>query len=211
MTALDISMPLRPGMPAWPGSPGVQVERFKSIAGGDPVNASTLSLDVHCGTHVDAPLHFLEGAAAIDRLSLDALCGPAFVADTGDAAAIDAEVLEAAAVPPGTTRLLLRTRNSSRPELADGPFDPDYCAVTPAGAEWLVENGITLIGIDYLSIQLFDDPPDAHLTLLRAAVAILEGLLLADAPAGDCELTCMPLLVEGAEAAPARASITINP
>lgn len=209
MRTIDISTPLRQGMPAWPDSPGVGTERFLSIANGAPANASLLSMDVHCGTHIDAPLHFIEGASSVESIGLDRLVGGAFVLETGTSKAIDSGVLEAAQLPESVTRLLLKTSNSGRADLADGPFSPDYCAVTPDGAEWLVDRGVDLIGIDYMSIQRFEDPPDAHTTLLGAGVVILEGLRLADAPPGPCELICMPLLIQGAEASPARAAIRI--
>ena len=196
-------------MPVWPDSPGVGIERFLSIESGGPANASLLSMDVHCGTHIDAPLHFIDGAASVESIPLDRLVGDAFVLATGASDAIDAQLLEAADIPASTTRLLLKTANSDRTDLEDGPFDADYCGLTPDGAEWVVERGIRLIGIDYMSIQRFDDPPDAHTTLLGAGVVILEGLRLVAAPPGPCELICMPLLIEGAEAAPARAAIRI--
>jgi arylformamidase len=207
MRTIDISMTLNEGMPVWPGSPGVKAERFLNLDQGDQVNATLLALDVHCGTHVDAPLHFLAAGADSNQILPERLIGEAFVLDTGEATAVSAEVLAQAGIPAGTTRLLLKTSNSSRSELLDGPFRSDYCALDPSAADWLVANGIDLVGIDYLSIQLFDDPPDVHTTLLGAGVVILEGLRLQHAPEGACELICLSLLVDGSEAAPARAVI----
>ena len=207
---IDISMPLRPGMPAWPGSPGVRYSNLKSITAGDDVNATDAALDVHSGTHVDAPLHFIGSGAAVETIEPARTVGAAHVVDTGDADPIDSRTLESSGVPAGTTRLLLKTVNSRRDPAAPPGFDPDYCALSPDGAEWIVDRGIELVGIDALSIQKFNDPPDAHLTLLRAGVVILEGLTLAEAPVGECELICLPLRMAGIEAAPARAVLRVE-
>ncbi len=203
-------MPLGEVTPAWPGSPGARVERLKALAAGDPAEVTSLQLDVHTGTHVDAPAHMLGGAPTMDGYVLESGVGEVIVADTAGAPAIDAGVLGALDLPEGCTRLLLRTANSARPELQD-EFAPDYAALTASGAEWLVSHGIRLIGIDYVSIQLFDDPIETHLVLFRAGVVILEGLRLEAVEPGGYELLCLPLPLAGAEAAPARAVLrTVN-
>jgi arylformamidase len=141
----------------------------------------------------------------MDDYDLATGIGAALVVDTGPADEIDAAVLDALEVPAGTRRLLLRTRNSARPELREPPFREDFAALTRDGAEWLVERGIGLIGIDYLSIQRFGDPLDTHHVLFRGGVTILEGLWLAHVDPGRYELVCLPLRLAGCEAAPARA------
>jgi arylformamidase len=200
---IDISMPLAPGMVAWPGSPNVEAPYFLRMADGDPANATRLSLDVHCGTHVDAPLHQIDGAAPMASMALDDLCGPAVVAEIGDARRIGPVEL-AAAVPDGATRVLLKTANS-RGGVAADTFDEDYAAVTADGAQWLVDCGVRLVGIDYLSIQRYDDDATTHKILLQAPVIILEGLALAHVDPGPYELLCLPIAVPALEAAPARA------
>ena len=200
---LDISMPVRPGMVAWPGSPGVVAEEHLALARGDVANATRLSLDVHCGTHVDAPLHVLAGAPAMDSLDLGRLCGPAAVVELGDVRRISAEHLERA-VPAGTSRLLLKTINSRGGVSADA-FDEDFAALTADAAQWIVERGIDLVGIDYLSIQRFEDDPTTHEILLGAPVIILEGLVLSHVAPGPYELYCLPIAIPDLEAAPARA------
>jgi arylformamidase len=201
---IDISMPVSSGTPAWPGSPGARTNQLKSLAAGDEANATLLEMDVHTGTHLDAPSHMLREGATIDEHSLDTGVGVATVADTGSARAIDAEVLANLGLPDDCRRLLLRTQNSRRPELQQ-QFSPDYAALTLSGAEWVVERGIALVGIDYLSIQLFDDPTETHHVLFRAGVTILEGLRLEAVEPGDYGLACLPLRVSGVEASPARA------
>jgi len=202
---IDISVRLEPEMTTWPDSVGVRVERTKSFASGDDVNVTRLDMDVHSGTHVEAPLHFLEGGRAIEELPLHTFVGPAYVADLPDVDVIGAEELEDANIPQDTVRLLLRTRNSITWHDADRRFRADYVALSPEGAEWVVARGMRLIGVDYLSVQRFEDGPEAHQILMRGEVAILEGLNLSDVPAGPYRLLCAPIWIGGAEAAPARA------
>lgn len=204
-TFIDISWPLGPGTPIWPGSPGIETAAHLAIAHGDVANATRLTMDVHTGTHVDAPRHFVPDGVFLEELGLEPFVGDAYVARIGDAQEIDADLLEAAAVPHSTRRLLLRTSNSRDGSATTAPFRKDYAALTASGAEWVVGRGLALIGIDYLSIQRYDDPPDAHEILLRAGVAILEGLDLSRVEEGPYTLICLPLRLQASEAAPARA------
>ena len=148
-------------------------------------------MDVHVGTHVDAPAHFIEGGATLDAVGLDPFLGPAYVAEIDATDRIDAAALEAAEIPDGTERLLLRTRNSSDDAYLHGPFREDFAALTAEGARWVVERGLALVGIDYLSIQRFDDPPDTHRILLGAGVCILEGIDLRAVGEGRYRLVCL--------------------
>lgn len=199
---IDISLRLHPDMPVWPGSPGVVIRQTRTIAGGNPANESKLEMDVHCGTHVEAPLHFLDGAGAMGTIPLSALVGPAHVEHVEAADAIGPE--ELADVPHGTERLLLRTKNSDRWHVTE-PFREDYVALTLDGARWIAARGIKLVGVDYLSVQRWGDDPETHRVLMRAGVAILEGIDLSAVSAGAYRLTCLPLRMEATEAAPARA------
>jgi len=157
---------------------------------------------VHTGTHIDAPAHFLPGGQRVEDLDLEVLTGPCWVADLRGREQIAASDLEALMVPPDTRRLLLKTDNHARwgPE-----FDEGYTALLSDGARWVVERGIRLVGIDYLSIQAYRAPDSVHTDLLSAGVVILEGLDLAEVPGGSWELLCLPLKLVGTEAAPARA------
>ncbi|MGN6372932.1 MAG: cyclase family protein [Solirubrobacteraceae bacterium] len=200
----DISMPLDGSTPLWPENPGFRTEPFMSISSGDEANVTKLSMDVHTGTHVDAPRHFIETGATVDVLGLDPFVGRAYVLDTEAAGAIGATMLAEAGIPSDAERLLLRTANSAKP--VEPIFDEDFAALAPDGAQWLLDNlELKLVGIDYLSIQRYADPPDVHLSLLGAGVAILEGLRLGEVPTGCYELVCLPLRLMGAEGAPARA------
>jgi len=203
MRIYDVSVPIRSGMVVWPGDAEVVVETVRSQADGSRANVSAARLGLHTGTHVDAPCHFITGAASMDALALDVLIGPAWVADMGEVAAISAEDLARAGVPTGTERLLLKTPNSAlwdRPE-----FCPDFAHLTPDAARWVVEQGIRLVGVDYLSVEAFTGDGTTHEILLEAGVAVVEGLNLADVAQGWYEMYCLPLKVLGGDGAPARA------
>ena len=207
MTAgwLDISVALDSELPTWPDSPGVYTELRTAIAQGHDANVTQLSIDVHTGTHVDAPRHFVDGAQTVEDLGLDPFIGAAVVLDTGAATDLTSAVLSEAQIPEGTERLLLRTTNSEQSDIYRAPFDESYAALTLDGAEWLASVGLRLVGIDYLSIQRYTEPPDVHRALLGAGVAILEGIHLAGVKPGRYELICLPLRLVGAEGSPARA------
>jgi arylformamidase len=201
---IDISVPISPALPVWPGSPTVELVRRLDLDRRDPVNDTTMRCSVHTGTHLDAPLHFLAGGTSVDALPLDVLVGPAYVADLGEVDAVTADALGRAGIPDAIARLLVRTRNSALWSTARA-FQPNYVALTPDAAEWVVDRGIRLIGVDYLSVQRYSDGPETHLTLLSAGVVIVEGLNLQEAAAGRYDLLCLPLRIQGAEGAPARA------
>jgi arylformamidase len=202
---IDISVRLEDGMPTWPGSVGFHRHDAMRIADGDPANVSRVDLDVHSGTHVEAPLHFLEDGLALDDIPLDTFVGPAIVADLRGVRAIGAAQLESAGLPPGTERVLIRTDNSPLWAHPDRRFRTDYVGLTADGARWVADRGIRLVGIDYLSIQRYEDDFETHRILLRAGTVILEGLDLGSVDAGPYELSCLPVRIADAEAAPVRA------
>ena len=199
----DVSVPLRPGMPTYAGEPGPELEHLKQISRGDSANVTALSLGSHTGTHVDAPHHFLDGRSTVEAMSLDALIGPALVIELTEDRHITSADLEAALIPPGATRLLLKTPNSRFWD--DDEFHTDFVGLAGDAAEWLVERGFVLVGIDYLSIERFGSPEhEVHKILLAANAVILEGLDLRAVPAGKYTMACAPLKVVGADGAPAR-------
>lgn len=202
---LDISLTISPDLPRWPGSPRTELTRRRDTGRGDPVNDSVLVCGVHVGTHVDAPLHFLADGADVTQLSLGALIGPAVVAALPDLDAVTARDLDALNLPFDTQRLLLRTRNSEGWRRRDREFRTDFVALTADAARWVVARGLRLIGVDYLSVQIFRGDPQTHIALLQAGVVIVEGLNLAEVAPGSYELICLPLKLAGAEGAPARA------
>jgi arylformamidase len=185
---IDVSVPVRPGMITYPGDPEVRLERVSSIADGDVVNLSRLDLGVHSGTHVDAPLHFVDGGPSVETLPLDVLVGPCVVV----------EGLDPAAVPAGAERVLFKTPNSRLWEREE--FSEDFVALDAERARALVAAGVRLVGIDYLSIG----DEEAHRILLGAGIVAVEGLDLREVEPGDYRLVCAPLKLVGAEGAPAR-------
>jgi arylformamidase len=188
MEIIDVSVPVRPGMVTYPGDPEVRLERVSSIAEGAVANLSRLDLGVHSGTHVDAPLHFLDGAAGVEALPLDVLVGPCVVVDG----------LDVSAVPAGTERVLFKTENGRLWERDE--FAEDFVSLDGAAARALVAAGVRLVGIDYLSIG----DEEAHHVLLEAGVVAVEGLDLRAAEPGEYRLVCAPLKLVGSDGAPAR-------
>jgi arylformamidase len=206
---VDVTVPLVPGqVPIYPGDRELTIRRDARLADGDPANLSSVDCTLHCGTHVDAPVHFLDGAPGVEAVTLDVLIGPAWVADaTHVAGDIDAAALGSVDIPDGTQRVLFKTTNSAlwaQPAV----FAEDFVGVTPAAAHLLVERGVRLVGIDYLSIAPYGDPAPTHEELLRAGVVIVEALDLRAVEPGRWTLTCLPLRIPGADGAPARAVLS---
>jgi arylformamidase len=195
----DISVPIRARMPVYDGNPGVELERASSIADGDPANVSKLSLGVHTGTHVDAPLHFIDGAPGAEGIPLDALVGPAVVVDATGVDALGEAELEGLGIPAGAERVLLKTRNSELWNRDD--FTRDFLRLDGSGARFVVARGIRTVGIDYLSIG----DHEAHRELLGAGVVPVEGLDLRGVQPGEYTFICLPLDIVGSDGGPARA------
>lgn len=200
----DISAPIRAGGLVYPGNPPIEIEAQQAISAGAGANVSRISFGSHTGTHVDAPKHFFEDGQTVDQLPLARLVGPARLIEMDDKlASVGAADLERHNLID-QKRILIRTRNSRL--LSEPEFARDYTFLAPDGAEYLVELGIELVGVDYLSIEQFRSGHHrTHLTLLRKGVVIVEGLMLAGIAAGDYELVCLPLRLEGLDGAPARA------
>jgi arylformamidase len=199
MKLVDVSVPIREGMPIYDDNPGVHLERARSIASGDTVNISRLDLGVHTGTHVDAPVHFIEGGAGAEAIDPAILIGDAHVVDaTTLHADIDAESLGRLDLPAGAARLIFKTRNSELWRLDH--FTRGFVRFVESGARRLVDAGVRLVAIDYLSIG----DEGAHRVFLGNGVVPLEGLDLRQVGPGPCMLYCLPLKLVGADAAPAR-------
>ncbi len=204
MALFDITVPVHPGMFVYPGNPQVFREPVLRMEAGDPCNLSRIDLGVHTGTHIDAPVHFIEDGNGIDGIPTEALLGEALVVDaTSVESEIDAAFLATVEVPAGTERVLFKTRNSSfwdRGEFTDG-----YVGVAPDAAALLVERGVKLVGIDYLSVATPEHGIDTHRVLLGAGTVILEGIDLSAVEPGWYELVCLPIRLVGSDGAPARA------
>jgi len=204
----DVSVPVRHGGVVYPGNPPISITAIQSIAAGNTANVSRIDLGSHTATHVDAPLHFMDGGAGVDELPLDVLIGPArLIRFSDDVLAVGEAELRRHDLG-GVTRLLIKTRNSAWLASGSAEFHSDFTHVTPDGAEYLVSLGVRLVGVDYLSVEQFRSPHHkTHKTLLSNGVVIVEGLVLSEPPAGDYELYCLPMLLAGLDGAPARAVI----
>lgn len=204
---IDVSLGIGPGLLTWPGDPGIEIVPTARLDRGDPANVSELRFGSHTGTHVDPPFHFIDGAATVDHLSLGALIGDAVVADLrGFEGAIGPGELEALGLSPRARRVLLKTDNSEIWRANRPVFPERYVSLSPEGAAWMVERGIALVGIDFLSIEEARAPGHpTHRTLLEAGVVILEGLDLFVPEPGAYQLMCLPLKITDGDGAPARA------
>ncbi len=202
MKIYDITVPVSSDLPTFPGDPRVTVEPVTRIARGDAANVSRIVMATHSGTHIDAPLHYNDHGASVDRIPLSLLVGKALLVEIHGVRQIGRK--ELARLPiGGEERVLIRTGNSL---LWERPgFIEDYAHLTADGAKYLLETGVRLVGIDYLSVEAFDGSGEIHRLLLGNGVVILEGLNLDGIAAGSYELICLPLKIPGGDGAPVRA------
>lgn len=205
MKIYDVTVPISENIPIFPGDPKVKIEVFSSLENGDSANVSQVFCCAHTATHVDAPSHFIEGGKKIDELDLDKLVGICRVVELDkNVMAITAEHVENL---DNVKRVLFKTRNSQFWNEFEKGFREDFTYIKPEAARILVDKGIKLVGIDYLSVDKSDsvDFP-THKTLLEKEVVIIEGLDLHEVSAGDYEIICLPLKIQGGtgDGAPAR-------
>jgi arylformamidase len=214
MQIFDISVPLSAATPTYPGDPGIEIKQWLTLAKGDAANVSLINFGLHSGTHVDAPAHFIAGGAKVESLALESLVGKAEVVEVASDIGVINEAFVVANCAPGSQRILFKTRNSAFWSNAHEGFREDYTYIDPDAARRLVEFGIKLVGIDYLSVEQYKSADFAtHHALLSKGVVILEGLDLREVPSGVYELFCLPLKIVGGsgDGAPARVILrTLN-
>lgn len=200
----DISVPIVHGGLVYPGNPEIRVEPHSELSRGATSNLSRVSFGSHTGTHVDAPRHFFDAGDPVDRLPLDILIGTARVITFGDdVMSVTADLLRRQQLD-GAERVLIRTRNSGF--VREREFRKDFTFIAPDGAAHLAEAGVTLVGVDYLSVEQFRSGHHrTHRTLLERGIVIVEGLDLSGIEPGTYELCCLPLRLESLDGAPARA------
>lgn len=195
-------------MVRWPGNPPVQVRRVLDMNRGDDCTLTAISLGVHSGTHMDAPLHFLRTGLGIDAMPVDAGVGRARVIVIEDPALITVEELRRYRVRRGE-RIIFKTRNSPRCWKTDR-FFKDFVSLSEAAARWLVARRVRTVGIDYLSIAGYESDTTAiHTILLKAGVWIIEGLNLSGVRPGMYDMLCLPLKIAAGDGAPARALLKL--
>ncbi len=198
----DVTVPLSPALPTFPGDPRFPMEFTHRIEDGQPYNVARITMGAHSGTHVDAPYHFLADGATVEELPLEILMGKARVAEISAREKIERSDLEALDLRDDL-RVLIKTRMSG--QLRVSHFQEDFVYLTPDAATYLVQAGIKLVGIDYLSVERFGSQDFAsHHALLGAGVVIIEGLDLSQVEPGEYEMACLPLRIPGADGSPAR-------
>jgi arylformamidase len=202
MKLIDVSLPLQASLPNYPGNTPFALEPVKRIARGQSSNVSTLHLSAHTGTHVDAPFHFFDDGPGTDALPLELLCGRARVVELTTRKPITVDDLARLDLSEDV-RLLIKTHNS---RLWGSPeFHQDYVGVSGEAARYLVDRGLKVIGVDYLSVEEFRKPgAPAHRAFLGGGTIVIEGLNLIDVEPGQYEMFCLPLAIVGADGAPAR-------
>lgn len=202
MKLIDVTVPIDPNLATYPGNTPFRLEGIKRLAHGDSSNVSTIHMSAHAGTHVDAPRHFFDEGAGVESLPLEMLCGRTRVVELTTRKAVTAEDLAGFDLREDV-RLLLKTANS---RLWGTPaFHDDFIGVSEGGARFLVDQGVKVLGVDYLSVEPFKTAgAPAHHVLLGAGTIVIEGLNLRDVEPGTYEMFCLPLPVVGADAAPAR-------
>lgn len=189
----------------WPGDIPVEIRQTMNIQSGDTANVRTLSMSAHTGTHMDAPLHFVDRGESIDRMPLDATVGPARVIAIRDEKAITREELQPYDPQPGE-RLLFRTANSRRSWHTCRYFLKHFVHLSADAARFLADCRVRTIGVDYLSIGAYQgDGIETHQIVLSAGIWAIEGLDLSQVEPGDYDLVCLPLKIEDGDGAPARA------
>ena len=201
---IDISMNISRNMPVWPGDDRFGAERVLSLENNDPCSLTTLRMSVHTGTHADAPSHFLLKGDDIAKTGLERFAGDVKIFEIGlEEKCISAENISSIEIKEGDA-VFFKTSNSRF--VGDGEFKRDYVYIHSSAAQLLADKKVRTVGIDYLSVDSFDDEEfSAHRILLSAGIGILEGLYLKDVLPGEYFFSALPLKMEGIEGSPVRA------
>jgi arylformamidase len=208
MRIYDVTLTISNTLPVWPGDPPVDLQRVSKMEEGEVCNITRMNISAHTGTHVDAPYHFLAKGKTVETLDLKTLTGRAYVVEMpNNLNVITAADVEAANIPPRTKRVLFKTRNSSYWTKNHTVFNTNFVALSADAAKYMVERGVKLIGVDYLSVAPYEDTIPTHQILLKAGVIIVEGLDLSKISQGRYTFYCLPLKIAKADGAPARAML----
>ena len=201
---IDVSIPVHNKMPFWPGGKGVRLSQLRKIGPKSLYNNCHLSCDVHTGTHIDAPRHYIKDGQKTNNMPLDQMIGTARVIEIQDSKKVTPEELKGQAIRRGE-RILFKTRNSLRPWYKRD-FDEDFVSICKEAADFLAQKAPRVIGIDYLSVGGFKDDGDyIHRSLLSRGIWLIEGLDLSQVSGGKYLLYCLPIKLEAGDGAPARA------
>jgi len=201
----DITLMMEEGMTVWPGETAFVLQRDKKIEDGANANVSHLEMSVHTGTHVDAPFHFLSTGDTVENLLLELLIGKVVVVELDEQIGeVTREVVESIGLADGVKRVLFKTRNSGYWATGNQDFQEGFVGIDAEASKLLVEKGIQLVGIDYLSVAPFKRSRPTHEILLAAKMVIIEGLDLSGVKPGEYTLYCLPLKLKHTDGAPAR-------
>jgi arylformamidase len=198
----DISLSLSPQTVHWVTGTPLQLIERKRMSRGDTNNSSSIHSSVHAGTHVDAPFHFVPDGVTIEALPLDLFIGPARVCELAPGSHITSADINQLGIQ-GEDRVLFKTRNSQL--LHKGKYDASFAAFSVDGAKALVDAGVRLVGLDYLSAAHADEQVPVHRAFLDHGVVLLEGVDLSEVPPGRYELICPPVKLAGSDGSPCRA------
>ena len=207
----DVSVPIHNGMPVWPGDPAVKLTSmaFPSKYSGHTIRVTSIEMGSHTGTHVDAPQHFVEGGKTLHEIPLEWLVGEAVVIHLPGVRSIGRRHLENQDWK-AVQRVLFKTDNSAL--WSDNEFHEDFVYLERGAAEFLVERGLRLVGIDYLSIDSFHSPNHpTHFVLLPNNIVVLEGLDLRQVAPGRYHMVALPLNLQRADGAPTRVILARQP
>lgn len=208
---IDVSAPLYDGMVHWPGDPPVSIERIADMEKGDVCNVTKLAMTAHCGTHMDAPRHFVRDGVSLEAMPLELAYGRARVIEIEDPVSVKPQELRRHRLRSGE-RILLKTANSTRRWTSNPAFLEDYIYLAKESAPYLAERDVKMIGIDYLSIaRMGQEGDETHRLLLQAGIWIIEGLDLHATAQGSYQMVCLPLRIQGADGAPARVLLSPSP
>jgi len=195
-------------MPVWPGDPPVQLSKKSHVSRDKThtVRLTAIEMGSHTGTHMDAPFHMIDGGKRLGDFPLDTLIGKVTVFEIPSARSVGRAQLEGFEWT-GIARVLLKTENSKH--WNDGKFYEEFVYLEPDGAQFLVERGVRLVGIDYLSIDKFrSESHPSHFVLLKKDILIIEGLNLNAVPQGNYTIFALPLNLQDADGAPTRVVLT---
>jgi arylformamidase len=204
---IDVSVPVSNAMVHWPGDPPIDIERVQDMDKGDAANLSRILMGSHTGTHVDAPRHFIYNGATVSTMPIETMVGSARVIEILNHELIKPEELAEHRIRRGE-RILFKTLNSSRVWKTNA-FVEDFVSISKSPADFLVDKGVRVVGVDYLSVGGFHgDGHYIHKTLLAGGVWIIEGLDLSRVRSGRYHLICLPLNIDQGDGAPARAVLS---
>jgi len=180
---IDLSIQLNSEFPVWPGTSPCHISSDVS----KNCVSSTLTTNVHAATHIDAPYHFIPDGLTIDQISLNQLCGVTQVIEIPDSTSIKPDHLTSL----NCSKVIFKTPN----EVSDS-FTNKYCYLTPQSADILVDSGVHLVGVDYLSVENYDDTNfTTHKILLGNSVVIIESLDTSKLDLGYYYVIALPILM----------------